>query len=118
MERFAHWWRPQRGGWEAAAPPGWGTAARLLRCRRDWCRPASQAVHQGDGLEVHEEFPLSSLAASRTTTPLREQAPSYLTGGTSSRREVGQMNSLAVVFNVVFSHWRCGSPEQQKRQWE
>jgi len=31
---------------------------------------------------------------------------------------VRQMKSLAVVFNVVFSYWRCGSPEQQKRQWE
>ena len=40
MKRFAHRWRPQRGGREAAAPSGWGAGARLLRCRRDWYRPA------------------------------------------------------------------------------
>ena len=32
----------------ATVPSGWGVSARVLRCRGDWRRPASQAVHQGD----------------------------------------------------------------------
>ena len=36
---------------------------------------------------------------------------------TSSRRVVKQMMSVAVVFNVVFSHWRRG-PQRRGRQWE